>query len=180
MSQHAASSCMRVLLLVLAYSSICGKVCGAHSDSLCHRSSEITSRQLQVQPDGTLRATSIEPFSTDIDWLSRLANESWFTVFSRSRQQCLRLCAELRFKDPSVRFYCAGMCDGSGESDCTCDQLPQYSRRGCSRNMGTKMCNCSRSVALQTASALGASRLVAEPAFLVRFVGSIQIVSLNV
>eukprot|EP00750_Incisomonas_marina_P003386 INCI13091.2.p1 GENE.INCI13091.2~~INCI13091.2.p1 ORF type:complete len:323 (-),score=30.27 INCI13091.2:640-1608(-) len=129
-------------------------------------SSERTQLVVSAEGGGTSSDLSNGPFPTSPDDLEQLAGEAWFTAFAYSREPCSRFCAELPFRNSSIRFHCAGTCDGSGAQPCVCDERPDLSARACTRHWGTKMCNCTRSAALEVASSLGMDALTAEPAFL--------------
>lgn len=133
-------------------------------------SSERTQLVVSAEGGTTSDLSNSFPFPTSPDDLEQLAGESWFTAFAYSREPCSRFCAELPFRNSSIRFHCAGTCDGSGSQPCVCDERPNLSARACTRHWGTKMCNCTRSAALEVASSLGMDALTTEPAFLVRVV----------
>lgn len=135
---------------------------------LCDMSTDAASRVALVTVTGDSQRIQ-RPFPQTQEENSLLANESWFTVFVHGKQNCHRFCAEVTFShDAQLRFYCSGVCDGSGEQPCTCDEQPEFRLKSCIRNMGTKMCNCTRSIAKDTAARLNTQTLLAEPAFEVR------------
>ena len=109
-----------------------------------------------------------EPLPQD---LQALSDEEWFCMFSNDRQPCDRVCAELVFPAPDVKFFCSGACDTDMDRPCHCagDRRTASTRmiQACKHDWGSKICNCSRSHVVQRAEELG-DMLLAEPAYTVR------------
>jgi hypothetical protein len=142
-------SCFLILILCRV-TIVCDRPCSPHPNTV---------PQVEV---ATETAAAFFPSS---DGLESLVTDEWFTTFVLSREPCDRVCAEIAFADPTVKFYCSGTCDSSGKRACVCDEVRDFHENACQKTWGSKMCNCTRSSLSESVLDEKAAALVSEPAF---------------